>query len=96
VVGQLDGIDKLTGGFEPIAIDELEQKAHQVDFINPRGTDIGRLRGDPVHEGVEALLGDGAKSDEIIAEAAAMLGEAHKCARHILFSDELGVDEQIP
>jgi hypothetical protein len=49
-----------------------------------------------VHEGFEALLGDGAKSDEVFAEAAAMLSEAHECSRHILFSDELGVDEQIP
>jgi hypothetical protein len=48
-----------------------------------------------MHEGVEALLGDGAKGDKVISKAATMFGEADEGSGHILFCDELGVDEQI-
>ena len=56
VIGQLDGVDELAGGFESIAIDQFQQKSHQVDFVDARwrgyrlarlGCDAGRNRAFP-------------------------------------------------
>ena len=96
VIGQLDGVDELTGGFESIAIDEFQQKAHQVDFVDAGGADIGWLGGDAMQEGIELFLGDSADGNEIVAEPAAVIGHAHERFGNVAIGDELCADQQIP
>jgi len=96
VIGQLDGVDELAGGFEAIAIDEFEQQAHQVDFVDAGRADVGRLGGDSMQKGVEFFLGDGSQGYEIVAKPPAAVGRAHQCFSDVIFGDELCADQQIP
>jgi hypothetical protein len=49
-----------------------------------------------MHEGVELFLGNGADGNEVVAEPAAVLGQAHQCFRNVVVCDELCADQQIP
>ena len=95
MVGQLDGVDELARGFETVSVNEFQQQGHQVDFIDPGGTDVGRLGRNAMQEGIQAILGDGANGNEILAESATLFGETDEGPSYILFCDELGIDEQI-
>ena len=51
--------------------------------------------GNAMQEGVELFLGDGADGDEVVAEPAAVLGQALERLGNVAFGDQLGANQQI-
>jgi hypothetical protein len=78
-----------------IHIDHPHQEAKEIDWVDPGGGNVVRLRWHAMDEGIQHFLGDGADGNQSRAEAPPDFSLHFECPCNILYRDQFGLDQQI-